>query len=79
MQQPKVTHGHYLDYYSDWVEALRKAKHYHDMKAVFEASTRFLGIVAELKDADKIKIELANSYSIEVRKHTEEKFTIFLN
>jgi hypothetical protein len=79
MHLQESSKGHYLDYYSEWVTALRNARHYFDMKKVCEAGTKFLGIVEELKDADLIKMQLASSYAIEVRTHTEEKFKTFLN
>ena len=78
MQQP-LQQRHYTEYYSDWVKALRDAKCFLDMKKVYATAYRFLGIIEELLDADKIAPQLASSYADEVQIHSDNKLAIFYN
>lgn len=79
MQLQQSSKGHYLDYYSEWVEALRKAKHYYDLKQVAITGQRFLDMIKERLDAGLMTAEMAKNYSIEINKHTELKAATFLN
>lgn len=70
---------HYLDYYSEWLLALKKATGYHDMKAVFIRATAFIGIINELFDAGQMCDKLHAEYKMEVETLTAQKTNIFLN
>jgi len=76
---PQQTAKHYIDYYSDWSLSLMKANRLLDMVDVVNKADRFIGIITELKDADRITTKLAAMYVTEVNQLTAKKHNQFLN
>ncbi len=79
MQTNTDTNKHYLDYYSDWLLALKKASLLTDMKDVQIKASAFVGILNELVAAERINTDRASAYILEVNVRTWEKFAAFNN
>lgn len=75
----KIISKHYLDHYNDWLLALKAAKNYMDMPKVYRLGDRFIGIISELVDGNKIRPQFAAQYTEEVNRMTNEKYQTFLN